>query len=113
MAKIVDPDQLNLATEIVISTAGPKTVQLLVAGNLDDNSPGATSGVTKQAEYSKLVELWESTLAYRRHSFPIKAYTANEFEWINTWGPADTQSRDLIRDVPPHGGSLGPRHGVR
>ena len=46
MAKLVDPDQLNQGTEVVINT-GTKTVQLLIAGNLDDASPGASSGVTK------------------------------------------------------------------
>lgn len=51
MAKIVDPDDLNQATEVVIAT-GAKTVQLLPAGNLNDASPGATSGVTMQAVYS-------------------------------------------------------------
>ena len=49
MAKIIDPDQLNLDTEIYIDTAGPKTVQLVAAGNLSDASPGATSGVITPA----------------------------------------------------------------
>ena len=38
MAKIVDPDQLNQATEVVLDT-GAKTIQLLVAGNLNDTAP--------------------------------------------------------------------------
>ena len=99
MAKLTDPDSLNFGTEIVIDTAGPKTVQLIATGNLSAASPGATSGVTGQAVYSKLVDGWESTLNYRRHSFPVKAYTPNEMEWINTWGPDDQTTRDLMRDV--------------
>ena len=98
MAKIVDPDQLNQATEIVISTAG-KTVQLLVAGNLDDNSPGATSGVTMQAVYSFLKEEWKSDNALNKFKFPLKAFTKNEFQWINGWAPADAQTRELLRDA--------------
>ena len=99
MAKITDPDQLNFGTEIVVDSTGPKTIQLIATGNLSAASPGATSGVTGQAVYSKLVEGWEATLNYRRHSFPIKAYTPNEMEWINSWGPDDATTRDLMRDV--------------
>lgn len=99
MAKIVDPDQLNFATEIVVDSTGPKTIQLIATGNLSAASPGATSGVTGQAVYSKLVEGWESTLNYRRHSFAVKAYTPNEMEWINSWGPTDATTRELMRDV--------------
>jgi hypothetical protein len=98
MAKITDPDSLNFGTEIVIDTTGPKTVQLIATGNLSDASPSATSGVTGQAVYSKLVDGWESTLAYRRHSFPLKAYGKQEGEWINSWGPDDEATRNLIRD---------------
>jgi hypothetical protein len=99
MAKITDPDLLNFATEIVVDSTGPKTIQLIPTGNLSNASPGATSGVTGQAVYSKLVEGWESTLAYRRHSFPIKAYTPNEMEWINSWIPDDATTLEVLRDV--------------
>lgn len=99
MAKIIDPDQLNFDTEITVDSTGPKTIQLIATGNLSDASPGATSGVTGQAVYSKLVEGWEATLAYRRHSFAVKAYTPNEMEWINSWGPDDATTRELMRDV--------------
>lgn len=98
MAKLVDPDSLNQATEVVISTAG-KTVQLLVAGNLDDAAPGATSGVTKQAVYSFLKEEWKSDNALNKFKFPLKAFTKNEFQWINGWAPADAQTRELFRDA--------------
>jgi hypothetical protein len=99
MAKLTDPDSLNFGTEIVVDTTGPKTIQLVATGNLSAASPGATSGVTGQAVYSKLVEGWESTLAYRRHSFAIKMYTPNEGEWINAWGPDDATTNELLRDV--------------
>lgn len=98
MVKIVDPDQLNQATEVVINT-GAKTVQLLVAGNLDDTSPGATSGVTGQAEYSFLKEEWLVDPSLRKFNFPLKAFTKFEFLWQNGWAPADAQTRQLIRDA--------------
>jgi len=99
MAKITDPDQLNFGTEIVVDTTGPKTIQLVATGNLSNASPAAVNGVTMQAVYSKTVEGWESTLAYRRHSFPIKMYTPNEGEWINSWAPDDVTTNELIRDA--------------
>lgn len=98
MVKLVDPDSLNQATEVVISTAG-KTVQLLVAGNLDDTSPGALSGVTMQAVYSFLKEEWKTDAALNKFKFPLKSFTKNEFQWINGWAPADAQTRELFRDA--------------
>jgi len=97
MAKIVDPDQLNLATEIVVD-ANAKTIQLLGAGNLDDNSPGKTSGVTLQAIYSFLKEVWQSNPSYNKFKFPLKAITEAKMDVINNWDWADQQTRNLIRD---------------
>lgn len=98
MAKIVDPDDLNQSTEVVIAT-GAKTVQLLPAGNLNDASPGATSGVTMQAVYSFLKEEWKADNALNKFKFPLKSFTKNEFQWINGWSPADAQTRTLLRDA--------------
>ena len=98
MVKIVDPDQLNQGTEVVIDTAA-KTVQLLVAGNLDDSSPGATSGATKQAVYSFLKEEWKDDNTLNKFKFPLRSFTRNEFLWQNGWGPADAQTRELFRDA--------------
>lgn len=57
MAKIVDPDQLNQGTEVTFDTS-TKTIDLAVAGNLDDSAPGRSSGVTHQALYSFAKEEW-------------------------------------------------------
>jgi len=84
MTKIVDPDQLNQGTEISYLT-GTKQVQLFVAGNLDDASPGATSGVIKQAVYSHGKEEWKDDNALNKFKFFLKAFTKNEFLWINGW----------------------------
>jgi len=96
--KIVDPDQLNQATEVVINTTA-KTVQLLVAGNLNDTAPGQSSGVTLQCLYSFLKEEWLSDSALNKFKFPLKAIYEAKFIWQNGWGLADDQSSDLIRDA--------------
>ncbi|MDH3376162.1 MAG: hypothetical protein OEQ39_04230 [Gammaproteobacteria bacterium] len=97
MAKIVDPDQLNQATEVTFNTAG-KTIDLAVAGNLDDNSPGRSSGVTHQALYSFTKEEWLATSGLQSSRFPFDPIFEAKFDWINDWQPNDAQSRDLIRD---------------
>ena len=98
MVKIVDPDLLNQATEVIVDTS-LKTVELVVAGNLDDASPGASSGVTKQAFYSFLKEEWLADAALRKFDFPLKSFTKFEFLWINGWAPANAQTRELFRDA--------------
>jgi hypothetical protein len=98
VAKIVDPDQLNQATEVVIDTAG-KTIQLLVAGNLNNTSPGATSGVTLQALYSFLKEEWKGDNALNKFKFPLQMFTKTDGQFINGWAFEDATSRNLIRDA--------------
>ena len=98
MAKLIDPDDLNQATEVVINT-GAKTIQLLVAGNLVDTPTGATSGVTGKATYSFLKEEWRADSALNKFRFPLQMIYEAQFIWINGWTPADAQTRDLIRDA--------------
>lgn len=97
MSKIVDPDSLNQGTEIILHS-GEGQVQLLVAGNLDDNSPGATSGVAMQAVYSFCKEEWKAQTNLNKYKFPIKALTKFKFDWQNGWRPYDAQTRELLRD---------------
>lgn len=97
MAKIVDPDSLNQGTEVVIAT-GAKTVQLLIAGNLNDTPPGSTSGVTLQAVYSFLKEEWKTDTALNKFKFPIKMFTKTDGTLQNGWAWADSQTRQLLRD---------------
>lgn len=100
MAKIVDPDQLNQTTEVVF-TPGSKTIQLLVAGNLDDSAPRSSSGVALQAVYSFCKEEWllDSGLYLNKYRFPIKAIYEAKYLMQNGWDWADTTTRDLIRDA--------------
>jgi len=97
MAKIVDPDQLTRGAEIVFDTTN-KTIQLLEAGLLNDDSPGRTSGVTEQAVYSKCKELWKSAADLNKLKFPFTAITEVKMDLINTWNWADAQTKQLIRD---------------
>ena len=97
MVKITDPDSLNQATEVVIDTA-TKTVQLLVAGNLNDTAPGSTSGVTGQAVYSFLKEEWKDDVDLNKFKFPIKMFTSTDGIMLNGWQWKDAQTRTLLRD---------------
>lgn len=98
MAKLVDPDQLNQETEVII-VEGAKTIQLLIAGNLSDSAPGRDSGVTGKCLYSFLKEEWQSDADLNMFRFPIKMIYEASFQLINGWAFADQQSMDLIRDA--------------
>ena len=98
MAKIVDPDQLNQGVEVDFVTAS-KQVGLNVAGNLDDNAPGKSSGVTHQAVYSFAKEEWLADSALQPVRFPFAPIFEAKFDWVNDWQPRDQQTRDLIRDA--------------
>jgi hypothetical protein len=99
MAKIIDPDQLSIGTELVLDTSA-KTIQLVAAGNLV-----AKDGVTLQALYSKLITLWESS-TYNKFPFPMYAIDAlsGQFQFgtdggtYNGWKPADNTTRSYLRD---------------
>ena len=98
MAKIVDPDQLNQGVEVDFVTAS-KFVGLNIAGNLDDNAPGKTSGVTHQAVYSFAKEEWLADALLQPVRFPYAPIFEAKFDWVNDWQPRDQQTRDLIRDA--------------
>lgn len=99
MAKIIDPDDLVVGTELTIDTAA-RTITLNAAGNLVPKD-----GVTLQALYSKLVELW-TTSAYNKYPFPMYAIDARsgQFQFgtdgagFNGWRPADDATRQRLRD---------------
>ena len=99
MAFITDPDDLVQLTEIIIAP-GPRTIQLLAAGNLAGG--GATAddnGVTMQALYSFLKEEWKDDATLIEHPFPMVAISANsgEFEFNDDWVLADATSENFIR----------------
>lgn len=99
MAKITSKTQLVVGTEIVIDETA-KTIQLLQAGNLVFKD-----GVTLQAVYSKLVDLW-ATAGYQDSPFPAYAIDSlsGQFQ-IGTdgatysgWTWADDATRNALRD---------------
>ncbi len=99
MAKITSKAQLNVGTEITINE-GARTITLNVAGNLS-----AKDGVTWQALYSKLVDLW-ATATYQDSPFPAYAIDAlsGQFQ-IGTdgatysgWTFASDATRQMLRD---------------
>lgn len=90
MALIIDPDDLNQGTEVVIDT-GALTIDLAIAGNLSED------GVTLQALYSFLKEEWRTDDTLIPFPFPMVSITPEQFEFIDGWEPADDAARKLIR----------------
>ena len=99
MAKITSKSGLVVGTNLVIDEPN-KTIQLLEAGGLVFKD-----GVTLQAVYSKLVDLW-ATPTYQDSKFPMYAIDAlsGQFQ-IGTdgskysgWTWKDTNTRNALRD---------------
>ena len=99
MAKITSKSQLNVGTELTIDE-NLRTFTLNVAGNLI-----AKDGVTGQALYSKLVDLW-NTSTFQDSPFPMYAidilsgqlqfgFDGKEY---NGWKPANDSTRNKLRD---------------
>lgn len=99
MAKITNKSQLVVGTELVIDEPN-RTITLVAAGNLS-----AKDGVTLQALYSKLVDLW-STEEYQDSPFPMYAIDAlsGQFQFgtdgatFSGWKPVSDVTRQMLRD---------------
>lgn len=99
MAKITSKALLNVGTELTVDETA-KTITLNVAGNLI-----AKDGVTLQALYSKLVDLW-ATSTYQDSPFPMYAIDAlsGQFQFgtdgatFSGWKPANDATRQMLRD---------------
>ena len=91
MAKIVDPDDLNQGTEVVIDTTA-RTIALLKAGNLSDD------GVALQTFYSFLKEEWRTDANLIKFPFPMVPITGEQMDFVDDWDLLDSTSRLLIRD---------------
>lgn len=102
MAKIIDPDQLRVGTELTLDTTA-KTFALTTLGA--GNNIVAKDGVSLQALYSKMKELW-LTSAYQPYPFPMYCIDAEAGKYqmgtdgnlFSGWKPADTTTRNLLRD---------------
>ena len=99
MAKIISKSMLNVGTELTVNESA-KTITLNVAGNLV-----AKDGVTWQALYSKLVDLW-ATVAYQDSPFPCYAIDALSGQFqigtdgstFSGWTFANDATRQMLRD---------------
>jgi hypothetical protein len=96
--KIVDPDQLAQGVEVIYDKDA-KTIQLLIAGDLDDSSPGSGSGVTGQAIYSFSKDEWLTDATLNELRFPFDPIFEQKLILVFGWKWADAQTRDLLRDV--------------
>jgi hypothetical protein len=101
MAKIIDPDDLVVDTEITFDLPS-LTFTLVATGNLV-----AKDGVTGNALWAKFVDLW-TTAAYQPYPFPMNILDARSGQYIfgqdpggtyNGWAPADDTTRGYIRDA--------------
>ena len=101
MAKITDPDDLNVGTEITFDLPN-KTFTLVVAGNLV-----AKDGVTGNALWAKFVDLW-TVSTYQPYPFPMNVLDARSGQYIfgqdpggtyNGWKPSGDTTRQMIRDA--------------
>jgi len=99
MAKITSKSSLNVGTELTVNET-TKKITLNVAGNLV-----AKDGVTWQALYSKLVDLW-ATATYQDSPFPAYAIDALSGQFqigtdgstFNGWTFFNDASRQMLRD---------------
>jgi hypothetical protein len=99
MAKLTSKTSLVVDTNIVINEPA-RTIQLLEANGLTFKE-----GVTLQAVYSKLVDLW-ATSSYQDSPFPMYAIDALSGQFqigtdganANGWTWADTNTRNALRD---------------
>lgn len=99
MAKITNPDDLDVGVELTLDTAA-STFTLNVAGTLV-----AKDGVTLQALYSKFVDLW-TTSTYNKFEFPMYTIDAKSGQYqfgtdgatFSGWKPADDATRQMLRD---------------
>lgn len=99
MAKITSKTGLVVDTNLIINEPA-KTIQFLAAGGLNFKE-----GVTWQALYSKLVDLW-ATSTYQDSEFPAYAIDALSGQFqigtdgatFSGWTFADQSTRDALRD---------------
>lgn len=99
MPKLLSPADLNVGVELLVDEPN-RVLTLVGAGNLIPKD-----GVTLQAVYSKLVQLW-NTSAYQDSPFPMYAIDALSGQFQigtdgttpNGWAWAGDATRNMLRD---------------
>lgn len=94
MPIINDPDNLVYGTDLLIDTSA-KTIRLVTGTNI--TNAGSTGGVTLQALYSKLKELWKTDTTLIKFPFPMELITNEQGEFLSGWKPFDDTTRKLVR----------------
>jgi hypothetical protein len=101
MAKITDPDDLVVGTNLALDTTA-KTFTLSVGGALTS----AKEGVTLNALWAKFIDLW-ATGTYQPFPFPMNLLDARSGQFVfgqdpggsfNGWKPANDTTRQMLRD---------------
>ncbi len=94
MSVIIDPDDLNQATEIVFDTvARPRTIQLLNAGNLTGNK------VSLQCVFSFIYEEFKADATLIKHTMPLEPIdgpSGTQFDLSEEWAWKDTTTTDKL-----------------
>ena len=85
---------LTRGTELVLNYTTPtaRTIQLIKTGDVDDG------GVTLQALYARLMDLWKTEADLPQIPFPIAPITEEKMDLVNGWDFADDTTRYLLRD---------------
>ena len=100
MTKITDPTDLTYELNTV--ALGTANVVVDTAASLIEINTGvlvSDDGVTGQALYSILKEIWKNEALAIPYDFPMEAITPEQFEFIKGWELASTGSVNLIRDA--------------
>lgn len=94
MAKITDPDLLNLGTEMILDYSNPaaRTIRLVPTGNLSND------GVVLYAIYSKYVKALRTDSTLPKIPFPFDPITEEKMDLVSNWDWYDDTTRYLIRD---------------
>jgi hypothetical protein len=85
---------LTRGTELILNYTNPaaRTIQIVKTGDVDDG------GVTLQALYARLMDLWKTEADLPQIPFPIAPITEEKMDLVNNWDFADDTTRHLLRD---------------
>ena len=105
MAKLTSKSQLIVGTNLTINETAKTIAFIASADGSTTNGLIAKDGVTLQALYSKLVDLW-ATASYQDSPFPMYAIDALSGQFqigtdgatFSGWTFADDATRNMLRD---------------
>ncbi len=96
MVKITTSNKalLTRGVELILNYSNPaaRTIQLIQTGDLDSD------GVTLQALYARLMDLWNTEADLPQIPFPFEQITEEKMDLVRNWNFVDDTTRYLIRD---------------